>query len=179
MIHEIRPDGGVLHSFGVYYRTSSYGIQTAMIESGRIACLDDEQAIIAAATPLPEVHSYSPDGRLKWIVTLTDWQHPPIVATARGYRILWGEAQRLDVIVGITVVPSVGVVVQLESRDVSDVRAGTDRPTLRTVLIDPTGGAGIVARRQWPRLLTANASYLLTYADDPHPQVTIWRRVPP
>ena len=176
VIHEIDDDGAVSKSFGVFYRTDSYSVLDRLVRGARLTCFEEHDLLIAAVPALPETHAYSTDGDIKWVTRIRSWQRPPIVQPRPGATTLSPSGmERLDTIVEIATLPAGYVVVQIESRTVEDLRQRIDRPTSRIYAIDVETGDGGGVDVAFRRLLSSTHTRLLTYSNDPHPQVTLWR----
>ncbi len=179
VIHEIGEDGEVIQSFGTFYHTDSPLLQEIFTGFGYIECLEHLGVVVAVAPQLPEIHAYSSVGNMLWVAIIDRWSSPPIVATPRGGFTLDVDAvDAIDVIVGLVALPNGLVSIQVESRQIADLRERQDRPVLRSYVLDPTTGDGIEVKPKMPRILAAGPSHVVTYIDTLFPEITLHRYDP-
>jgi hypothetical protein len=143
-------------AFGKGYDAEDLDI-VQLMSKGRIACVGTPPTVVAAATWLPIVHGYGPDGAVKWIARFEDYKPPRLTEVAhRGHSQLVHAqkdfADRLWRVVGID--PHY-VIVQLRRYSPS-----TDQGPHRilTYLLDAETGEGAYVGDTLPELYVSRGS---------------------
>jgi hypothetical protein len=176
-IHELTTEGEVVNSFGVFYRTPSFMMLDRIMRDVMLDCSAERGLIAAAAPQLPDIQLFSADGELVWVARLPAWHFPaftePQPGTTRADR---SGIDSLKIVKTIQFIPKSTLLVQVQAWSMADRRQNIDSASVYTFLLDVTSGRSEQSRVAWPVTLGATASHLLTYSDEPFPQVQLWQR---
>jgi len=188
-VHFIKPGGEIERSIGepfpiesppdVPYKTDTVRALIDYANSGapaRMACLPTLGTIVTAQLQGPAVRAYSPDGALRWSITLPGYE---------GHKF-WIDAKKNPVVVfgsdaTFSAIP-IGerqVLIQVSRRVTLPGRGGvgrtmrTDQVFMTTYLIDAETGTIVAQGRDLTRVLAVAAGRLAEAETDPFPRVRV------
>ncbi len=81
----------------------------------------------------------------------------------------------VDLAMGVVAVPEGPLLAQSVTRSTDDMKARKRILVVKTYAIDPLTGDGTRLEAAWDRILAANEDHILTYSQDPFPQVKLWQ----
>ena len=166
--------GRSLASFGRVY-DSSHELSNYMFSQGKVVCDTTSGLVIyAPESVLGEVRAYRLDGTPAWRVTIEPYLTNVIEENAGGGHTVSGSEYGIHKLIGFTLVPGHGLVVQVGHLELKDNVAGSRYTTLETFLLDPATGRGGSIGRNLPPLLRASRNRVYSAQDEPSLQLQIF-----
>jgi hypothetical protein len=147
-----------------------------MLTAGVMACLDQPDLIVVAATAQPIVSAYRLDGSVAWTTKLTAYNQLAFELSGEG-----ALRTRIDSPDGAQVAQYIArwsdstVVVQYELRRSSQRSEGMDAP-YESRVFDIRTGAEIERRRDLPIIAATAGKYVYSARSNPFPQITVMTR---
>jgi hypothetical protein len=166
--------GRRLASFGRVYG-SAHELSNYMFSQGEVVCDAVSGLVIyAPESVLGEVRAYRLDGTPAWRATVEPYLTNVIEENSGGGHTVSGSEYGIHKLIGFTLVPDHGLVVQIGHLELKDNVAGALYSTLETFLLDPATGRGGSVGRNLPPLLEASRSRVYSAQDDPTLQLQIF-----
>lgn len=173
-VHELSSTGEVLRSFAAPYSGATTWIIAANMSRAQIACGDE--LTWAAYLALGEVHAFDARGEVRWIVRITDLDHPGFIQRFRpdgnwsfGLNLTTESDQAIENVSRVALLADDVLAVQLTfttRTNRSDVRFGT-------LLLDPTNGRPLGAFIADHMIMAGRAGVALLYKNNPYPRMSV------
>ncbi len=166
--------GRVLARFGSVYASPS-PIVNYSFNHLRLACDPSTGTVFAASSgALGEVRAYAGDGTPRWRATITGLTGFLVTAIDQGYSVEEPRnATAVESVVGLTLLPGRGLLVQVAQTTFPDLRAGAWFTQLHSFLFDPSTGRGVALGTALPRVADADSTRALVIYEDPVPRFEI------
>lgn len=171
VIHEYAQDGTSRGSFATPYVSPNPSVNTT-VSRGHIACVPGDSLLLyAPASLLAEVRAYSPEGKLRWLVTIAPYKPIDYTEMANGglrVAIPSGGFNRVEALSAIR--PGYCV---LQIALVTEPGAGFAR--LRTLVVSAASGRGaFVSDSLSGAVMAAGVREFVAVRQDPYPQFVVY-----
>lgn len=184
-VHELDAGGGIVRSFSMPYDSLVDQLLAINITTdGDMTC--DRERVYVGYGVLGEVHTFDRDGGLRWIVRVTDLDHP-------GYRYRWGRSGRMprsgspamdasqgnvgyEWINRLSLLSPELLAIDVKRRQIGSRSDGFPVTfTHRTYFVDARTGSPLGAFAGEHEVLGGGHGYVVLYREDPFPQVQVTR----
>lgn len=173
ILHVFDRSGQRIRSFGALYRSPNRALNY-QFGTGMIAC--DPVAGVVVYAPragIGEFRAYRANGSLAWRTTVTGYLNNRVEETpGGGYRIS-GTGKGAHSIHSLTLMPGLGVLVQIAYRTEQAFRDHTAFTTLHSFLLDPVSGRPLPLGTTLQPILASGTGEVVLGFDDPSPRFEV------
>lgn len=178
IVQQVAPNGTLVRSFGLPFRTERHPVMAGATTFGYVACDSRNGGVYVAGSYVPVVRRYRANGDLVWEASLPGIH--PYVIKAVGAAINYGrpEGGQFPQLV-TSLVPLGDSILAVQYGDVRPgIRQASDITDVTTVILSADNGSVLWQGTALPRLDLARRNHVYSHPNDPFPQVQRfeWRR---
>ena len=176
VVHRFDSAGAYRESFGRPYRTGAIDVRYSLSE-GKILCDEERHQVVVGFTRLPEIHAYGSDGELRWISRIRGFSPPAVLEHVEGRRFRVGLPDDRDVMHQLVSIARLGhssIVLQVGKYTRAAWEARKSFEQVESYVVDLTRGIGEGFEGELPLIADARDQYVLGYANDPFPKLTVY-----
>jgi hypothetical protein len=174
ILHTFRLDGSRVADFATLYVSPNFAVNY-QYSRGLIACDPARQLIyLTAEGGFGDVRAYRPDGSAVWRTTIAGFRSNIVTDRDNGYTVE-GSPDGVHTAFSLTLLPGIGLLLQVAHRTPDDLRQGAWYSTLTSFLLDPSTGRPAMLGTALPPIRAATGARALVVSEDPVPRFEVRR----